>query len=212
LKQFIMLLIILFIPTVVPAADPLLDRPHWSLEIKGGTFAPALTNWAQYYDKRSMPAFEGSLAYKLIRQIDIGISGGYAWDKGHAYAPLHSASVGNVTYRIAPISLFILLRGLVSENQWLVPYVGGGFTRLYYQEKIEGQDSISGSVDGYHARGGLQFLLNGLDENAANRMFLDYGVHHTYLFAEAEYTHAVVRSVSINLGGTAYLMGFLFEF
>ncbi len=207
-----MLLIVLFAPAVVHAADPLIDHPHWSLEIKGGTFAPALSNWAQYYDKRSMPAFEGSLAYKLIRQIDIGISGGYAQDKGHAYAPVHAASAGEVTYRIVPVNLFILLRGLVSENQWLVPYVGGGFTRLYYQEKIEGQDSVRGSVDGYHVRGGLQFLLNGLDENAANRMYMDYGVDHTYLVVETEYTHAVVRSDSINLGGTAYLMGLLFEF
>ncbi len=212
MKKFIMLLIVFFIPAVVHADDHLLERPHWSLEIKGGTFTPALSNWARYYDKRSMPAFEGSLAYKLIRQIDIGISGGYAQDKGHGYEPVHNASVGEVTYRIAPINFFILLRGLVSEDQWLVPYVGGGFTRLYYQEKIEGQDSVNGSVDGYHARGGLQFLLDSLDENAANKMFMDYGVHHTYLFVEAEYTHAIVRSVAINLGGTAYLMGFLFEF
>ena len=212
MKKFILLLIVFFVPAVVHAVDPLLDQPHWSLEIKGGMFTPALSNWALYYDKRSMPAFEGSLAYKLIPQIDIGISGGYAWDKGHAFAPIHATSAGAVTYRIAPINLFILLRGLVSEDQWLVPYVGGGFTRLYYQEKTEGQDSVKGSVDGYHARGGLQFLLNGLDESAANRMYMDYGIHHTYLFAEAEYTHAVVRSVSINLGGTAYLMGFLFEF
>jgi hypothetical protein len=212
LKTFIILLIVFFISTVAHAADPLLDPPHWSLEIKGGRFAPALSNWAQYYDKRSMPVFEGSLAYKLIRQVDIGIAGGYTWAKGHAFAPLHRAAVGNVTYRVTPINLFILLRGLVSENQWLVPYAGGGFTRLYYREKTEGQGSINGSVDGYHARGGLQFLLNGLDASAANRMYLDYGIHRTYLFAEAEYTHAVVRSVSVNLGGTAYLVGFLFEF
>jgi hypothetical protein len=212
LKKLIALLIVLFVPALVHAADPLLERPHWSLEIKGGTFTPVLSDWAQYYDKRSMPAFEGSLAYKPIRQIDIGISGGYATDKGHAYALGHSASAGSVTYRIVPINLFILLRGVFSEDQWLVPYVGGGFTRLYYQEKIESQDSVNGSVDGYHARGGLQFLLDGLDGNAANKMYTDYGIQHTYLFAETEYTHAVVRSVSTNLGGTAYLMGLLFEF
>ncbi len=212
MKKLLMLLLVFFVPAVVHAADPLFENPHWSLEVKGGTFTPVLTDWAQYYDKRSMPAFEGSLAYKLIRQIDIGISGGYAQQKGHAFAPGHAASAGAVTYRVAPVNLFILLRGLVSENQWVVPYAGGGFTRLYYQEKIEGQDTVNGTVDGYHVRGGLQFLMNVLDENAANRMYLDYGIHHTYLFAEAEYTHAVVRSVSVNLGGTAYLMGFLFEF
>jgi hypothetical protein len=101
---------------------------------------------------------------------------------------------------------------VLSEEQWVVPYAGGGFTRVYYKEKIESQDSVNGSVDGYHVRGGLQLLLNGLDANAANRMFQDYGVHNTYLVGEVEYTHAVVRSTSVNLGGTAYLFGFLFEF
>ena len=207
-----MLLIVFFVPAIVHAADRLLEPPHWSLEIKGGTFAPALADWARYYDKRSMPEIEGSLAYKLIRQVDIGISVGYAKDKGHALAPGHSSAAGDVTYSIVPVNLFILLRGVVNEEQWVVPYAGGGFTRLFYQEKIESQDTVNGSVDGYHVRGGLQFLLNSLDERAANRMFQDYGIHHTYLFGEVEYTHAVVRSVSVNLGGTAYMFGFLFEF
>ena len=207
MKKFIMLLIVFFVPAIVHAADPLLEPPHWSLEFKGGMFAPALADWALYYDKRSMPEIEGSLAYKLIRQVDIGISVGYAKDKGHAVA-----SSANVTYEIVPVNLFILLRGVVNEDQWVVPYAGGGFTRLYYKEKIESQGTVNGSVDGYHVRGGLQFLLNSLDERAANRMFQDYGIHHTYLFGEAEYIHAVVRSVSVNLGGTAYLFGFLFEF
>jgi hypothetical protein len=207
LKKFIILLIVFFVPAIVYAADPLLEPPHWSLEFKGGMFAPDLTDWALYYDKRSMPELEGSVAYKLIRQVDIGISVGYAKDKGHAIA-----STGNVTYEIAPVNIFILLRGVLNEDQWVVPYAGGGFTRLFYKEKIESQGTVNGSVDGYHVRGGLQFLLNSLDEKAANRMFQDYGIHHTYLFGEVEYTHAVVRSVSVNLGGTAYLFGFLFEF
>jgi len=207
LKKFIILLIVFFVPAIVHAADPILEPPHWSLEVKGGTFAPALADWATYYGKRSMPELAGSLAYKLIRQVDIGISVGYAKDKGHAVA-----SAGNVTYEIVPVNLFILLRGVVSEDQWVVPYAGGGFTRLYYKEKIESQGTVNGSVDGYHVRGGLQFPLDSLDEKAANRMFQDYGIHHTYLIGEVEYTHAVVRSVSVNLGGTAYLFGFLFEF
>jgi hypothetical protein len=207
LKKFIILLIVFFVPAIVHAADPLLEPPHWSLEFKGGTFAPALADWATYYGKRSMPEIAGSWAYKLIRQVDIGISIGYAKDEGHAVA-----SSGKVTYEILPVNLFILLRGVMDENQWLVPYAGGGFTRMNYRETIEGQDTVKGSADGYHVRGGLQFLLNGLDARSSTRMFQDYGILNTYLFAEAEYTHAVVKSVSVNLGGTAYLFGLLFEF
>jgi hypothetical protein len=46
-------------------------------------------------------------------------------------------------------------------------------------------------------------------------MYLDYGVFHTYLFFEAEYIRATVNTVtsgSVNLGGTSWLAGLLFEF
>ena len=65
-----------------------------------------------------------------------------------------------MAYGIAPVNIFILLRGVLDEDQWVVPYAGGGFTRLYYKEKIESQGTVNGSVDGYHVRGGLQFLLD----------------------------------------------------
>lgn len=212
MKKLIALLILVCMPAAVYAADPLLEQPHWSLEAKGGTFTPKIADWATYYGERSMPMIGGSFAYKLIRQIDIGISAGYARDRGQGYAPGHGAPAGRVTYSIAPLSLFVLFRGVLNENQWIVPYAGGGITRLYYLEKIEGQDSVNGSADGYNARGGLQFLLDVLDQRAANNMYLDYGIHHTYLFFEAEYTRAVIDSASVNLGGTAYMGGLLFEF
>ena len=47
---------------------------------------------------------------------------------------------------------------------------------------------------------------------AANMMFLDYGVHHSFVFVESEYTRAVLSSVSMDLVGKAYLGGLMFEF
>ena len=55
----------------------------------------------------------------------------------------------------------------------------------------------------------------GLDQDAANSFYLDYGVEHTYLFIEAQYTRAMIEDLSgqsINVGGTSYLAGLLFEF
>ena len=83
---------------------------------------------------------------------------------------------------------------------------------MYYQEKVEGQGLTRGSADGYHYRGGLQLLLDGIDRDAANSIYLDYGVYHTYFFAEVEKTVAKVKSVSTDIGGEAYLFGLLFEF
>ena len=194
------------------AAEPLPDRPYWSLELKGGTFTPALENWEQYYDKKNMPAYGGTLAYKVLRQLEVGIGAGSARAAGHAYAPIHGITSGTVVYQIYPVDVFILARGVISEDQWLVPYVGGGWTRMYYREKVLDQETVRGSADGYHYRGGLQLLLDGIDKDAANSLYLDYGVYHTYFFVEAERTQAKVKSSSLDLGGTAYQIGLLFEF
>ena len=212
MKKIIILVFALLVPAAAYAADTVIDHPHWSLELKRGNFTPALDNWAQYYTQRSMPEYAGSLAYMLQRQVEVGVEAGSARDKGQASAPGHGIMSGEVAYTLYPLNVFILLRGILSENQWIVPYVGGGWTRMYYREKVVGQDTVRGSADGYHVRGGLQFTLDGLDQSAANGMYMDYGVYHTYFFVEAERTKATLRAASVDLGGDAYLMGLLFEF
>lgn len=202
----------LLLPSAALAEDTLLGQPHWSLEVKGGRFEPVLANWSQFYDKRSMPEYAATLAYKLLRQVEIGVGAGWIRGKGHSFAVLHGIAAGNVIYELYPVNAFVLARGILNEDQWLVPYVGGGFTRMYYREKIEDGNTVRGHADGYQVRGGLQLSLDFLDRSSSNRMYLDYGVYHTYFFVETEYTRATVRSVSTNLGGTAYLGGLLFEF
>lgn len=209
-KIVLLLLILIAAPSLVQAADQTDDQPNWSFEIKGGLFAPSLSNWAQYYGKKDMPEFALAVAYKLQRQIEIGVEGGFLEARGLASAPIHQTLTGRATYDLYPVNAFVLFRGVFDENQWLVPYAGGGYTKMYYREKVEGQDTVSGSANGYHARGGLQLLLDGLDQSAANGMYMDYGIFHTYLFIEAKYTDAVISG--INLGGTSYLAGLLFEF
>ena len=191
------------------------ERPHWTMEVKGGVFYPSADNWAAFYGSDHTWQIAGSLAYKLTRRLEAGIEGGMAQDHGIGYAPLNGIATGKVTYSIYPLNIFALYRGVFNEDQWLVPYVGGGYTRLFYQEKIEGQSTVKGAVNGYHGRAGLQFLLDHIDEHAANNMYLAYGIAHTYFFLEAEYTSAKADTNSggsVDLGGISYLAGFLFEF
>lgn len=212
MNRLLVFLMLLILPSTALAADPIQDQPHWSLELKSGKFAPALERWAEYYEKRSIAQYSGTLAYKLVRQVEAGIGVGTMKARGSAYAPLHNAKTGSVVLELLPVQAFVLVRGLVNEDQWIVPYVGGGLTRMYYRERAEDQAKVTGAVNGYHVRGGLQLCLDNLDRSAANNMYLDYGVHHTYFFAEMERTHAVVKSTSAQLGGTAYLFGLLFEY
>jgi hypothetical protein len=212
LKKTIALLVLLVLPSMAMAADSGMGRSNWSLEVKGGFFTPALDDWSHYYDRKSMPQLEASLAYLFAPQLEAGVGSGWMRGKGHLYAPQHASFAGNVIYDLYPVNVFVLVRGVMSDEQWLIPYIGGGWTRMYYQEKVEGENAISGHADGYHIRGGLQLSLDVFDPKAANTMLLDYGIEHTFIFIEAEYTRAVVNSVSIDLGGTSYLGGLRIEF
>ncbi len=221
MKKLFLIMVLAVLPSAVFAADAYTELPHWSLEIKGGHFMPDIDNWSAAYGRRYTSEYAGSLAYKITRQLEAGVEAGFVRDKGQGLAPIHSAQsgvnvfAGEVTYQLFPVNVFVLARGVFSEKQWLVPYVGGGWTRIFYKEEVQFQGVARGAVNGYHARAGIQLLLDGLDPSAANSFYLEYGVYHTYLFLEAERTKANVDTVSsgsVDLGGTSWLAGLLFEF
>lgn len=215
MKKLVLLILILLAPTVVRAESAPDERPHWSLEFKGGENIPAISGWSKYYDKRSNSEYGGALAYKITRWMEAGVEGAIIKGNGAGTAQLHNSVSGNVTFESYPLSVFVLARGVFSEDQWIVPYVGGGWTRLFYREKVQYQGISRGFADGYHARAGLQLLLDNIDPSAANDFYLEYGVTHTYFFIEAERIKAnaqTVSSGSVDLGGTSFLGGLLFEF
>jgi hypothetical protein len=205
-------LVLLALPFAATAEEAHLDHPRWSLEIKGGVFTPALKDWARYYGKDSMPAYAVSLAYNPQRQVSIGASAGAMSATGKAYNQKSNSLGGEATYELNPVNVFVIVRGVRHEEQLLVPYIGGGWTRMYYREMITGQETIRGNSDGYHVRGGLQLSLDILDASASTRMYADYGIRNTYFFIEMEHSRVVERTTSLDLGGTAFSGGLLFEF
>lgn len=221
IKRLLVIAALVLVPALARAADPVLDQPRWSLEMKGGFFYPDIDNWEAFYGSKRTGSFGGSLAYRIFRRFEAGLGGEYINDNGKGFAPIHSQQVGgavftsSVKYELAPVHAFLLYRGEFIENQMLVPYAGGGLTRIFYQETVENQEKIRGFTDGFHARGGIRLLLDNIDARAANSFYLDYGVHHTYLFVEAQYIRAMATDItgaSVNLGGISYAAGFLFEF
>jgi hypothetical protein len=214
-KRILLLLLISLLPSVVHASDLTTDRPHWSFEMKAGRLTPDIENWSSTYGDRDTTEFGAAAAYKITRHIEAGIEGGYSRSGGSGFAPIHQQAAGHVILNLYPVDVFILARGVFTEYQWLVPYVGGGFSRVFYREEVENQGVARGYANGYHARGGLQFLLDIVDQEAANGFYRDFGVRHTYLFVETKYTRAMadtVASGTVNIGGTAWLLGLLFEF
>jgi len=216
MRTFLLLLfLVLALPATAPAAEPPVNRAYWSFEAKGGWFYPDIDDWQTYYGRDNTWHYAASLAYKVIRQIEIGAEAGYIKDRGQGKGAISGTVTGRVIYETIPLNAFILFRGVFSETQWLVPYAGGGFTRILYREETELQGTARGYANGYHGRAGLQFLLDDTDGSASRKLYSDYGIYHTYFFTEIQYVRALVNDNSgaaVNLGGTSYLMGLLFEF
>lgn len=217
MRYFVAAILVLLIPALSPAAG----APRWSLELKGGAFFPAAENWSRYYGSSYIGEWGGAVSYKPERHIEVGIEGSYLSASGKGVQPQHEQQDpthppgGKVTYRQVPLNLFVLARGVFREDQLLVPYAGGGFSRVFYRTRVEGGDKRSGSVNGYHARGGVQVLLDRLEADSARNLYEDFGIHHTYLFVEGKYTRARADTAtggSANIGGTSWLGGLLFEF
>lgn len=213
-KLFIISILFVLPSTLFAGSIP--DRPHWSLELKGSRFIPDVENWAASFGDRYTSGAGGSLSYKIWRPLEVGLEGNIIRDSGKGWAPLHNVYTGHLTHELYQVNAFLLARAVFSEEQWLVPYAGGGWTRMYYRQEIQYQGVARGFADGFHARGGLQFSMDVLDPHAANSLHRDFGVFHTYFFIEAEYTRAIAdtadTSSSVNLGGTSWSAGLLFEF
>jgi len=184
--------------------------PTWMFEFHAGLFEPELSDWDQHYGNEKFPELGFSYAYRFLSVIDVGASIGYGKDRGTGQLLSNSAVAGSVEYQIIPIEIFALLRGRVYENQWIVPYIGGGYTRFVYRQEIVGQSKAQGSVNGSHVRMGLQFLLDALDQTAAQGMYRRWGVLNSYLYFDYKQTTAEVNDIA--LGGNSYKVGVMFEF
>jgi hypothetical protein len=216
LKKIFIFIVLILLPAASFAADPAKRGAHWSLEVKGGIFLPEIENWSTYYQRRDAGTYGGTLAYKVLPQLELGAGGRYIRAKGQGDALEHGTITGEVEYELAPLNLFVLARAVFSDNQWLIPYAGGGWTRMFYRTEVIDQSVARGYADGYHARAGLQLVLDAMDPYAAHRMYADYGVNHTSFFIEAEYIRAMADTAtsggSVDLGGKSFLAGLLFEF
>lgn len=186
------------------------DRPHWSLEIKGGRFFPDLDNWKEFYGNDSTTQLGLGFGYKVLRQLEVGAEASYIRDKGTGFLPLNLTPGGEVTWTLVPVDVFVLFRGVFSESQWVVPYVGGGWTRAFYKQEITNQDNVEGKTDGYHARLGVQLLLDNMASGEAAKAESRVGLDNTYLYLEAKTFSA--KKDGVELGGTSYLLGVLLEF
>jgi hypothetical protein len=211
IKGLILSIIMLALFAGVARADESPQRPHWAVAVKGGLFYPDEDNWDRFYGTSYTGQIGMSLSYKLTRYIEVGVEGSYMQDSGVGYLPINDTTGGDVTIRLYPVNLFVLVRALFEEDQLLVPYIGGGWTNMFYTQRISGQDDVDGHADGYHIRGGLQLLLDTFDRDASQAV-TQYGIKNTYLFLEASSIKVEDDDTSSDLGGNSFSLGLMIEF
>lgn len=191
-------------------ADEPMSSSHWSFEFKGGRFHPQLPDWKRYYGSDAMNHFAMALGYMPVRALELGVELGYAHDDGQGLLPSSGVLGGEVSYTLVPVHVYLMLRGVFTEGQWIIPYAGGGWTRVYYRQEVATQTEQKGNANGWNARAGLQLLLNPLDPSSAKNIKKAYGVDYTYLTLEAQKFNAAIDG--IELGGKSYLLGVRVEY
>ncbi len=210
-RSFIAVLFCCF-TSLVAADESAVDKPEWSFEFKGGRYRPTLPEYADYFGRKRTDELAFSLARKVFRVFEAGVEVGRVHDKGVGGLPLNGTLGGSVTYDLYPVHAYLIVRGIFYENQWLVPYVGGGATRVYYEQSVVGQSTAKGHAGGSHTRAGLQLLLDRLSGSDAANLQSSFGIDNTYLFIEQQTIKAEVKSAKVELGGKVHLLGLLFEF
>jgi len=222
-KEALLFLITLFLVTLlqISAVDAattddkekmLSKKPKWSLEFKAGRFEPDIANWDTFYAKDYTHHFAGAFSYKLLDQIEIGLQAGWIRDKGKGFLPNNNIVGGRVKYQLFPLDAFILFRGVYTSHQWVVPYVGGGWSRAYYKANIRNQSSVDGVENGTHYRAGVQFLLNNLYKKGTRNLKNTFGIVNTNFFIEVQELKAEVGSLNLNIGGKSTMIGILLEY
>jgi len=188
--------------------------PSWSFSIKAGAYQPSAEDYdANYGDPREF-RIDLELGYKITRRIEAGLSVGYFMDNGLALGAVSGTPSGvKQELVLIPTQLYLVYEFAFKDGQLLVPYFGGGYTHMTYRRYVEGQGTVMGGQEGYHARAGLKFLLNRLEPAAAVQFYQSAGVINSYFLLEGQYARVDnFGGSSIDLGGWSYFGGFQFEF
>lgn len=189
-----------------PSSNPLGNM----FELHGGTFGPEVdanvpgagTPWADTFGSKRMTLLRGHFDYQLwngFGSLAIGMGAGYGWIDGQAVDAEGASTEDEVGFNLAPLSLSAVYRfdwAAVRHGFPLVPYARAGLTAAFWWA-TDAKDNIAVATDadgtsrrgggvtfGWHAAGGLMFLLDVLAPGMAASMLDEADVRNSYLFAE----------------------------
>ncbi|MEW5801162.1 MAG: GEVED domain-containing protein [bacterium] len=175
---FVAFILLFSAPTVARAES---IRKGTSLELRGGFYRPSDNDkWSTAFGK-GYSAFGGlRLNKEVMKNIELGISADY----------VHVTASEWSVYLI-PVGLSMTYAMRYSQDQFFVPYLGGGIDYVYGRTgRLELAEDIQPTYlneAGYHAVAGIRLLLDALAADDAFNFDQKYGVNNSYLVFEARY-------------------------
>jgi hypothetical protein len=215
---------------------------NFALEIRGGPYYPdvddefdgSATPFQDSFDDHSRLRIGFEVDWQALRtpvaSLGVGLSGSLMRYVGTArFEGSGEASSEETTLIVLPIVALAVVRFDFAIREWqvpLAPYVKLGFgTYLWFAEDGDGTaradgadgeaDAVlgSGRTHGLELSGGVAFLLDFLEPQAARKLDADGGVNHSYLFAEILWAtmDGFGANGVMNLGDTTWNLGLLLE-
>lgn len=214
MKKFFVFLLFLFLLNHIHAESP----QHFSFTIQGGPYVPDIPGYSTIYGGSKKPLFEFAMEWqflKLFGKLALGGSIGYMRDAGYGlFENDRTPSEIRFVFQVVPAKATLTYRAHYFKNQPVVPFGELGYDFYYFTENsATGGHSFSGGKDGYHYGGGLQILLDILDEKSAGAMDADYGINNTFLIGE----YRISKVNDFGKGAWAFssrtwFIGLMFEF
>jgi len=212
----------------------------WAAELRFGPYRPDVDSefsgrampYTEFFGTGSSFLFSIEVDYQLWHRfgsLAIGGSAGWFSDSAKACRPATCAQRvpgDESSINLIPLALLAVYRFDVPALKWNLPLVPYGKFGLAYDiwwfttgngdvaTSSGGQDSARGGTFGIVAAGGLAFMLDWLDREAAVSLDGDLGINHTYLFFEL-YTarvNGLGQSNALHVGDTTWAAGLSFEF
>jgi hypothetical protein len=207
---------------------------EWQIEVKLGPYKANIdrefsgaTPFEDVYGSADVLMGLVEIDYQFWRDVGslgVGLTAGYALDKGTAIDPSTNTKSGDSTaFNIVPISASLVYTFDYLAIEYDIPFVpfakaGLDYWVWWFRDSNEdiarsGGAKGQGATAGWHVGGGIKFLLDWFDPHSANSFDMEIGVNNSYIFAEFILARVddFGKSSSLRVGDELFMFGLAFE-
>ena len=209
-------LVALFVPGIANATTQLNDSSLAEEKVKNivqhtdvryGTLSFASEAINNVFTVSNHQALYIDTGMSFRHMLDISAGAGFIQEMGWLLGTDGTPSDEHDMLTILPLNVSATARLDFWDQQMLVPFASAGLDYWIWRENwVENEEevSVSGGKMGYHYAFGGQILLDRLDESAASKLELKYGIEDTYLSVEYRQQEFEDDGLSFNSSSTTF--------